>query len=82
MTFQVSDFKCNYFLDLLDNELYTIKLLYIKEVCGSSNSAIQIHYAQGPLGLLQTILLYVVATTHHSRTNDLTTSKALQWAIK
>jgi len=24
----------------------------------------------------------VVATTHHSRTNDLTTSKALQWAIK
>jgi len=25
---------------------------------------------------------YVVATTRHSRTNDLTTSKALQWAIK
>jgi len=24
----------------------------------------------------------VVATTRHSRTNDLTTSKALQWAIK
>jgi len=24
----------------------------------------------------------IVATTHHSRTNDLTTSKALQWAIK
>jgi len=24
----------------------------------------------------------VVATTCHSRTNDLTTSKALQWAIK
>jgi len=24
----------------------------------------------------------VVATTHHSRTNDLTTSKALQWAIR
>jgi len=27
-------------------------------------------------------VLSVVATTHHSRTNDLTTSKALQWAIK
>jgi len=27
-------------------------------------------------------LASVVATTHHSRTNDLTTSKALQWAIK
>ena len=27
-------------------------------------------------------MLSVVATTHHSRTNDLTTSKALQWAIK
>jgi len=26
--------------------------------------------------------LVVVATTRHSRTNDLTTSKALQWAIK
>ena len=26
--------------------------------------------------------LNVVATTCHSRTNDLTTSKALQWAIK
>jgi len=26
--------------------------------------------------------LDVVATTRHSRTNDLTTSKALQWAIK
>ena len=26
--------------------------------------------------------IYVVATTCHSRTNDLTTSKALQWAIK
>ena len=25
---------------------------------------------------------FVVATTRHSRTNDLTTSKALQWAIK
>ena len=24
----------------------------------------------------------IVATTRHSRTNDLTTSKALQWAIK
>jgi len=24
----------------------------------------------------------VVATTRHSRTNDLTTSKALQWTIK
>jgi len=24
----------------------------------------------------------VVATTHHSRTNDLTMGKALQWAIK
>ena len=24
----------------------------------------------------------VVATTHHSRTNDLTMSKTLQWAIK
>ena len=24
----------------------------------------------------------VVVTTRHSRTNDLTTSKALQWAIK
>ena len=24
----------------------------------------------------------VIATTRHSRTNDLTTSKALQWAIK
>ena len=57
MTFQVSDFKCNYFLDLLDNELYTIKPLYIKEVCGSSDSAIQIYYVQGPLELLQTILL-------------------------
>ena len=30
----------------------------------------------------RTMRLYVVATTHHSRTNDLTTSKALQWAIK
>ena len=28
------------------------------------------------------LLVYVVTTTHHSRTNDLTTSKALQWAIK
>ena len=26
--------------------------------------------------------ILVVATTRHSRTNDLTTSKALQWAIK
>ena len=26
--------------------------------------------------------LNVIATTRHSRTNDLTTSKALQWAIK
>jgi len=26
--------------------------------------------------------LHVVTTTRHSRTNDLTTSKALQWAIK
>ena len=25
---------------------------------------------------------FVVATTRHSRINDLTTSKALQWAIK
>ena len=30
ITFQVSDLKDDYFLDLLDNELYTIKLLYIK----------------------------------------------------
>jgi len=58
MTFQVSDLKHNYFLDLLDNELYTIKPLYIKEVYESSNSAIQIHYVQGPLELLQTILLW------------------------
>ena len=27
-------------------------------------------------------MINIVATTHHSRTNDLTTSKALQWAIK
>ena len=27
-------------------------------------------------------IVSVVATTRHSRTNDLTTSKALQWAIK
>ena len=27
-------------------------------------------------------LICVVATTRHSRTNDLITSKALQWAIK
>jgi len=31
MTFQVSYLKDNYFLDLLDDELYTIKPLYIKE---------------------------------------------------
>jgi len=28
------------------------------------------------------VLAIIVATTRHSRTNDLTTSKALQWAIK
>ena len=32
--------------------------------------------------LLQNLINTVVATTCHSRTNDLTTSKALQWAIK
>jgi len=31
---------------------------------------------------LDYVPLFVVATTCHSRTNDLTTSKALQWAIK
>jgi len=31
---------------------------------------------------LDTSNLTVVATTRYSRTNDLTTSKALQWAIK
>jgi len=31
MTFQASDLKGNHFLDLLDNELYTIKPSYIKE---------------------------------------------------
>lgn len=30
MISQISDFKDNYFLDLLDNNLYNIKLLYIK----------------------------------------------------
>ena len=32
--------------------------------------------------LLQDLINTVVATTRHSRTNDLITSKALQWAIK
>ena len=32
--------------------------------------------------LLQNLINTVVATTCHSRTNDLTTRKALQWAIK
>ena len=32
--------------------------------------------------LLQDLINTVVATTCHSRTNDLITSKALQWAIK
>ena len=31
MTFQVSNLKDNYFLDLLDNNLYNTKPLYIKE---------------------------------------------------
>ena len=31
MTFQVSNFKGNYFFDLLDNNLHNIKLSYIKE---------------------------------------------------
>ena len=31
ITFQASDLKDNYFLDLLNNKLYTIKSLYIKE---------------------------------------------------
>ena len=31
MMFQVSDIIDIHFLDLLDNELYTIKLLYIKK---------------------------------------------------
>ena len=31
---------------------------------------------------IELVLESVVATTRHSRTNDLTTSKALQWAIK
>jgi len=30
MIFQVSELKNNYFLDLLDNELYIIELLYTK----------------------------------------------------
>jgi len=35
------------------------------------------------LSMLRSYLkVSVVATTRHSRTNDLTTSKALQWAIK
>jgi len=33
--------------------------------------------------ILVTLLVFiVVATTRHSRTNDLTMSKTLQWAIK
>jgi len=45
------------------------------------------HYLELLLGcfsdaILNEILAGVVATTRHSRTNDLTTSKALQWAIK
>jgi len=32
--------------------------------------------------IIKSTIIYVVATTHHSRTNDLTSSKALSRAIK
>ena len=47
-------------------------LLHLTIVLVNSSSANNIHNDE----------VYVVATTHHLRTNDLTTSKALQWAIK
>ena len=57
---------------------------------GNHNSillTIYINYPQSMLQLYICCVSYsnvhvVVATTCHSRTNDLTTSKALQWAIK
>ena len=46
------------------------------------NLAEQFHLFLAQVSFLWTMILTVVATTHHSRTNDLTMSKALQWAIK
>jgi len=44
---------------------------------------IQSHVIEKNIEYSGRIMSYsVVATTHHSRTNDLTTSKAFQWAIK
>ena len=69
MTFQASNDKERHFLDLLDEDLKPIEPSYSKR-----GSWLKFFGHSN--------LLCVVATTRHSRTNDLTTSKALQWAIK
>ena len=52
---------------------YNVDFMRYASQLGWGNSVLCHRYYQG---------LPVVATTRHSRTNDLTTSKALQWAIK
>ena len=68
---------------ILDNLLQTTKIVFFSTT--NSNFVIKstIHSLFSTLFVFAIIFsVGVVATTHHSRTNDLTTSKALQWAIK
>jgi len=72
---------------LLTTECYKLKILelikrnepYIRLI---QENSIENSVQNNLLYILKPHSLCVVATTRHSRTNDLTTSKALQWAIK
>jgi len=51
-------------------------IFFVASLIKSTSNHKKFRFSAGDVGHI------VVATTRHSRTNDLTTSKALQWAIK
>jgi len=65
-------------------EIYHISLKTIWWALFNTSLIVQIHLAIHEISANKTFTVTdgVVVTTRHSRTNDLTTSKALQWAIK
>ena len=80
--------KTQYYWNNISSSLFDVDVrveqgLALSAISSVLYIAFVFHILENCLKILKIpVSIFVVATTYHSRTNDLTTSKALQWVIK